>query len=78
MVQVFITGFEVNLQADILMCSSSSLPDGYHSQDGKDAGEREDEAREPLQGSLVELSVGRDVGQTGELQSQLQGGESGA
>lgn len=54
------------------------VPDGNHSQDGDDAGEHKDKAWEPVQGSQIDLSIRRDVGQTGKLQGQLQCGESGA
>lgn len=53
------------------------LPDRDHSQYCNDAGEREDEAREPVQGSLIDLSEGGDVRQAGKLQSYLHVGESG-
>lgn len=43
-------------------------PDGYHPQHRYDTGQHEDEAGEPLQGSLIDLSEGRDVHQAHELQ----------
>lgn len=53
-------------------------PDGDHGEHGEGAGQREDQAREPGQRVLVDLGEGRDVGQAGELQAELQGREGGA
>lgn len=53
-------------------------PDGDHGQHSEGAGQREDEAREPVQRTLVDLGEGRDVGQASELQAELQGSEGGA
>lgn len=53
-------------------------PDGDHGQHSEAAGQREDETWEPGQRILVDLGEGRDVGQAGELQTELQRREGGA
>lgn len=51
------------------------IPDGNHPHHRQDAGQHEDEAWEPVQGSLVDLGVAGDVGQARKPESQLQEGE---
>lgn len=62
-------------EADKLLQVSQHTPDGNHPHHRQDAGQHEDEAGETVQGPLVDLGEGRDVGQASKLQRQLQDSE---
>lgn len=64
----------ISYEAECLMTS----PDGDHGQYSEGAGQREDQAGEPVQWTLVDLGESRDVGQAGELQGEMQGRKGGA